>query len=227
MATSLQLNQLSGNSEPWGGREIDPALMAELRAQCQGPLSVILQGRGANATETEDVLADLWSDCVGQPGRPSLLEKFSGRTSLLNWLATVATHRWIDAKRRQARWVPVEPGFCESLESQVFAELNRTGNTAGEEILTRLLRESLRAAFARCPAQSLVLLRLVHMHGLSQREVGRMLRWSETKLSRYLNSTLRQIERDTLGEVRRRDPWLQLTWQDFLDLCENGHEGFL
>ncbi len=226
MAMELQPRRMTDTTlEPWGGRDLAPAAVDELRAQCHGPLCGILRARGANHTEAEDVLADLWSDCLGHAGRPSLLEKFSGRTPLFNWLATVATHRWVDARRRQARLVPVEPEISESLDCVCGPDSTRL--VERDETLARLLRESLRSAFSRCPPQALVLLRLVHMHGLSQREVGRMLGWGESKLSRYLTGAMSLLERDTLQEVRRRDPWLQLTWQDFVDLCQNEQEGFL
>src|SRR5437867_6646166 len=72
----------------------DPGALAELRERFHGILAGILLTRGASRTETEDLLADLWADCVpGDDERPSLLEKFSGRCSLRSWLATVATNR--------------------------------------------------------------------------------------------------------------------------------------
>src|SRR5437899_6668870 len=78
--------------------------LAELRHTCHQALAKILLSRGATPTETDDLLADLWTDCVpGPEDRPSLLEKFSGNCTVLGWLATVATNRWVDLKRRQAR----------------------------------------------------------------------------------------------------------------------------
>src|SRR6185503_9744361 len=79
----------------------DATALATLRAQSHEPLVRMLLARGASPTEAEDILADLWADCVpGADERPSLLEKFSARCSLQNWLATVATNRWLDFKRR-------------------------------------------------------------------------------------------------------------------------------
>ena len=208
--------------------EGDGTALAELRAQCHGPLLGILRTRGASATEADDILADLWSDCVRQPGeRPSLLEKFSGRTPLLSWLATVATNRWVDVKRRQARSVPTLSDGSEALEVAAGPVQNRAGACDREEALVRLVGESLRAAFRRCSTQALVLLQLVYVHELSQREVGCMLGWSESKTSRFLSSALEQLETDTLQELRRRDRWLELSWEDLVELCETHQIGFL
>ncbi len=208
--------------------EGDGDALAELRAQCHGPLLGILRTRGASATEAEDILADLWSDCVPRPGeQPSLLEKFSGRTPLLSWLATVATNRWLDLKRRQARSVPTWSDGSEALENAAGLAENPPGACDREETLVRLVGESLRAAFRQCSAQALVLLQLVYVYELSQREVGRMLGWSESKISRFLGAALAQLETDTLRELRRRDRWLELSWEDLVELCETHQIGFL
>src|SRR5438067_835704 len=82
----------------------DPEALAALRQRCHSHLAKILLARGASQTETDDLLADLWTDCVpGDSERPSLLEKFSGKCTLQGWLATVATNRLIDLKRKQQR----------------------------------------------------------------------------------------------------------------------------
>src|SRR5262245_54083687 len=80
-------------------REGDPQALADLRAQHHSSLANILRARGASPTEVDDLLADLWADCVpGHANQPSLLEKFSGKCTLQGWLATVATNRWLDLK---------------------------------------------------------------------------------------------------------------------------------
>src|SRR5438445_2247019 len=82
----------------------EPDALAELRERYHPVLARFLLARGASGTEMEDLLADLWADCVpGDDDRPSLLEKFSGRCSLRSWLATVSTNRLIDLKRKQKR----------------------------------------------------------------------------------------------------------------------------
>ena len=79
-------------------RNGDPQALADLREKCHASLMNILLSRGASRTETEDLLADLWADCVpGNAERPSLLEKFSGKCTLLGWRkATLAAHEAAD-----------------------------------------------------------------------------------------------------------------------------------
>src|SRR5581483_5151920 len=98
-------------------------------------------------------------------------------------------------------------------------QLPAASSAAKEETLVGLLRDSLQAAFARCSPEAMVLLKLVYLHGLTHREIVRMLGWSESKVSRYLARALDEIGRRTLRELKQRDPWLELSWQDFVDLC--------
>jgi RNA polymerase sigma factor (sigma-70 family) len=186
--------------------------------------------RGANRTEAEDLLADLWADCVpGNDDRPSLLEKFSGKCTLRGWLATVATNRWIDRKRKQTRHVEIGHNGSSAADGSPgpLASLEAAQPYATEQMLITLLRDSLKNAFTQCSPEARVLLRLVYLHELSQREIVRMLGWSESKVSRYLSSAMEEIENRTLAEIKRCDPWLELTWNDFVDLCETYRIGFM
>jgi RNA polymerase sigma-70 factor (ECF subfamily) len=206
----------------------DPQALAELREENHGPLLRILLSRGASPTEAEDLLADLWADCVpGDLDRPSLLEKFSGKCTLQGWLATVATNRWIDLKRKQTRRGEVSDAGPDGEHRDMLESLPAASSSAKEETLVALLRESLQAAFARCSPEAMVLLRLVYLHELSQREIVRMLGWHESKVSRFLGRAMKEIETHTLSELKKRDSWLELSWQDFVDLCETHQVGFL
>jgi len=207
----------------------DAAALGGLRERFDGTLRAILSARGASATEADDILADLWGDCVGSGGEhPALLEKYSGKCPLQGWLALVATNRWYDAKRRTARGVKIM-----STASEESGETTVSGNpaeqvpTGFEDAIVDLLRDSLKASFAACAPQEMVLLRLVFLHGVSQREVARALGWNESKLSRNLSQTMQNVETKVLAEIKKRDPWLELSWQDFVDLCQTRQIGFL
>src|ERR1041385_8040831 len=126
-------------------RRGDVEALAQMRDQCHGSLLGILMSRGADRTEAEDLLADLWADCVpGNDDRPSILEKFSGKCTLQGWLATVATNRWVDRKRKQSRYII--PGQNESgqLEHDYLTRLE-ANSYASEDTLIALLRDCLNA----------------------------------------------------------------------------------
>jgi RNA polymerase sigma factor (sigma-70 family) len=201
--------------------------LAAVRLRCHDSLLRILLSRGASRTEAEDLLADLWSDCVpGDDDRPSLLEKFNGQCKLQGWLATVATRRWIDLKRKQARRVELEKTASDHPAIDPLDRLPAAFSEEREDALVNLLRDSLRVAFSLCPPEAMVLLRLRYLHGVSQREIVRMLGWHESKVSRALSQAMQDIETQVLREIKKRDPWLELTWQDFLDLCETRQMAF-
>jgi RNA polymerase sigma factor (sigma-70 family) len=207
----------------------DVDALAQIREKWHVPLTNILLSRGASRTETDDLLADFWSDCVpGADDRPSLLEKFSGKCSLQGWLATVVTRRWIDLKRKQSRRGELLPPRPDSPDDEdTVVRMPAPASPEREDVLIELLRESLQAAFARCAADAMVLLRLIYLHGLSQRELAQILGRHESKVSRILSQAMEQIKNDVLEELKKRDPLLKLTWQDILDVCETQQIGFL
>lgn len=198
----------------------EPDALEALRERCHPALVSILLARGATQSEAEEILADLWHDCVpGSSERPSLLSKFGGKFSILSWLARVAANRWIDMKRRASKH--------SSPEEADFDNLPGTPLTLEDDNLTLLLSDSLKAAFLICGGRNMVMLRLVYMHGLTQREVGKMLGWSETKTSRALTVSMKKIKEFTLTEIRRRDARLELEWEDFVGLCAGEGTDFL
>jgi RNA polymerase sigma factor (sigma-70 family) len=206
----------------------DPAALAELREAHHPSLLNILRARGASWDETEELLADLWGDCVPANGeRASLLDKFSGKCPVQGWLATVATRRWIDLKRKQSRRDGTAQPADPEDRTDPIQRLPAASLPERDDVLVDLLRDSLQAAFAACPPADLLMLRLVYLHGLSQREVLRMWNWSESRVSRKLSQAMQRIGQDTLRNLKQKDPWLDLTWQDFVDLCETHRIGFL
>jgi RNA polymerase sigma factor (sigma-70 family) len=226
----LSINQLQNEIDlARKCRQGDVTALSHLRERCHSDLIRILRSRGATSTETDDLLADLWADCVpGADDQPSLLEKFAGGCSLQSWLATVLTRRWIDLRRKHARRPEVSHASGDGdSRDDVFQRLPAPDTSESESVLVELLQESLKAAFAKCPAEPMVLLRLRYMHGVSQRELARMLGCHETKISRTLSAAMEEIEKATLRELNRRDPWLQLQWQDLVDMCNIREIAFL
>lgn len=202
----------------------DEKAAAELRERFHARLVGKLCARGAGATEAEDIVADIWSDCFAKSGGTRLLRKFSGRSSLESWLGAVATNRLMDLKRRQR--FRVESSATEDqpeslIDRQAAPQLQRS-----EEALVALLHDALRRVWAQMDREQLLMLRLVHLHDISQREIARMWGWHESKVSRALDSVRGAIAKGVLAEVRRADPWLQLEWQDFADLCAGATDLF-
>lgn len=209
--------------------EGSPDALTSLRDKYHSFLVSMLRSKGANASEAEDVLADLWGSCVeGMENGKSLLAKYRGRSSLRNWFASVAIHRLYDVRRKQRPWLM--SSHCSEDGEMPFAPLDRRLfdlEPVREGSLTSLLRESLQAGFSQCDPCVLLMLRLVYVHDLTQREVGRMWAWHEAKVSRALTMAMAEIAAVTLRHLKRMDPGIELTWQDFVDLCETEPVEFL
>src|SRR5882724_5561902 len=145
----------------------DTEALAQLRDTCHTALLNILTSRGASHTEANDLLADLWADCVpGNLEKPSLLEKYSGRCTLHGWLATVATNRFIDLKRQQQRRPQVTQNKDDAESTGFLARIPSPSSAERESGLVDLLRGCLQRAFAGCGAEGLLMLRLVYLHEL-------------------------------------------------------------
>jgi len=206
----------------------DPELVARLQKEYHPFLRMVLINRGATQDEADDLIEDLWGDCVGQnEDRPSLLEKYSGKCPIRSWLATVVTNRLVDLKRRQKHRGELPRLDSDDAETNLFERVPAATVAGSEDALVNLLRDTLQTAFGKCPADAMLMLRLVYLNGLSQREVGRMWGWHESKVSRCMSHAMEQIETATLRELKKRDSWLDLSWQDFVELCESHEIGFL
>ena len=136
-------------------------------------------------------------------------------------------NRLIDLKRHKAHEGELPHVDSDDADSNPFERVPATASAQSENALLNLLKETLQAAFAKCPADGMMMLRLVHVHELTQREIAHMWGWTEFKVSRYLTKAMENIQADALGELKKRDPWLQLSWDDFVELCETHQIDFL
>lgn len=187
----------------------------------------LLISRGATNTEASDLLGDLWGELsVGRIDREGLLNKYHGKCSLYTWLATVATHRLVDLKRRQ-RFQGNLPNVQDHADqASDFDQLPARTTEYSESALTKLMRDALRQSLQECPPDAYLLLQLVYIHGVMQREAARMFGWHESKVSRTLDQAMADIASRTLRNLRVTDPWLEVNWEDFLQLCQSGEDLF-
>ena len=203
----------------------DPAAAAELRSRYQGKLVGVLRGRGASQTEAEDLAADLWTDCFAPRGdRQPLLTKYQGRCALESWLLTVATNRLVDLKRRQSFRVEVAPSPDSS--EDFFDRQAQPEKPSSEKPLLNLLRDAIQRGLERQDEDAVLMLKLVHLHQLTQREISRMWGWHESKVSRTLDTTRESMSKIILTEIKKVDPWLELRWNDFVELCATSTDVF-
>ena len=194
---------------------------SELRAAYYEIVCRVLMSRGASETEAADLAGDLFTDCIvrARDGE-SLLVRYGGRCSLKSWLLTVATNRLIDAKRRGR--FSLHSGSCpeeEQRESASAPEAGENLNGRNDPALVRLLRVSLRKGIDACEREEYVMLCLVYLHGVTQREIAELWGWHESKVSRTLSRALKTIEAVTMESVHIAEPGLEIRWNDLVELA--------
>jgi len=135
----------------------------------------------------------------------------------------VALNRLISLKRKKkAEVVSIDDNHLAADSSL----LSQGSDLAKEDEVVELLCSALRGAFASVDQEKLVILRLVQSYRLSQKQVGVAWGYSESKVSRALSQLTEELREQILRELKKRDPWLHLEWNDFLALCDESIDLF-
>ncbi len=190
--------------------EGDPQALTQMQRKYGRELTAFLLGAGATTTEADELLTNLWTDCI--TGKPLLL-RYRGTAPLIAWLKTVLMNDLVDWRRRQN----VEKTASTKLSS--MEDGGRHRNAPSDAPLFGIMRRALTRAFGSCPADAVVMLQLVHLYGLTQREVCGIWGYTESKVSRKLSAAVTQIAQETMKAVGDADGWLEIQWEDFLDFC--------
>ena len=179
---------------------------------------------GASPEEARDLIDEFWADCLTErPLRKPRLATYVGNSPLQGWLKAVALNNLIQLKRHEKRANRVFVGG-QAVESDGGGGIAKEAPAENppyptEQPLLEIMRGAVTTAFRQCDPEDFVLLQLAHTNGLKGREIARMFSCSEAKISRDLESAKRKIVEATLSYVRERDPWLELKWEDFMELC--------
>jgi RNA polymerase sigma factor (sigma-70 family) len=185
-----------------------------------------LRAAGASESETREILTSLWTDCVmGNGARRALLLHYRGQCPLIAWLKAVVMNGLIDQRRRAKRHETIDSNRSVlngvvNLGAQTLARTTSEPHFSDAPLI-EIMRDALSSALRKCSAEVMVMLQLVHINGLTQREVARMWGWTDSKISRALDAGMRRIADDTMCAVRRADAWLDLTWEDFVEFAAN------
>ena len=74
--------------------------ISEMKRSLTPFLSRVLASYGASKDEIDEILAQLWGDCL--TGQRPLFHVFNGKSALRSWLTAISVNRWISVKRRPA-----------------------------------------------------------------------------------------------------------------------------
>ncbi len=203
--------------------------LVHLQETFREPLLAFLQGAGALPHEAGEIVTELWSDCIApQTGSAPKLARYNGMCALKTFLCTITLNTLFTRRRRERRWSRLVTGNAaegkaepEPLGMAREIETPDDGGRHAEAPLLEIMREAIQAAFMACPAEDFVLLQLAHADDLHVMELAKMFGRTKSALSRDMQRAGEGIAGATLQYIKATDPWLQLQWEDFLDLCRS------
>jgi RNA polymerase sigma-70 factor (ECF subfamily) len=200
--------------------EGDESAIYELQNRYRPVTEAYLRRAGATEEEVGEVTGGIWSDCLAaRPGSRPRLANYNGHAALHTWLRPLVLNRLMIARHRRTQWEKLHPGEEEAGVLGAAVPAPRGAGDSAEMPLLDLMREALQAAFMACPAEDFVLLQLAHADGLRGAELARMFGCSMPTISRHLERAGENVAAATLAYIRRADPWLELKWEDFVELC--------
>jgi DNA-directed RNA polymerase specialized sigma24 family protein len=213
--------------------ERNDAALRRLQDLYAASVANFLVGVGASPEEAHEITDSLWGHCLAPDAEgQSRLARYCGAASLQTWLNTVALNRLVSAKRREDSWqrlaperIPAVSEIPDGDPEPAWMADSRSAGTV-EAPLLHLMREAIEAAFMACPAEDFVLLQLAHTDNLRVVELAKMFDCGIATISRNVVKAGDGIAEATLQYVKASDPWLDLKWEDFLDLCGSASPAF-
>ncbi len=197
--------------------------LTHLQATYRDPLVAFLQSSGALPHEAQEIVTELWSDCIApRNGTVPKLARYNGTCALRTFLNTITLNTLLTQRRQAKRWsnVLADEETGEDLSERVPSAAARAEDSVSTEApLLKIMREAIQAAFMACPPEDFVLLQLAHMDDLHLLELARMFNRPKSTISRDVHRAGEEIAAATLHYINVADPWLDLKWEDFIQLC--------
>ena len=195
----------------------DIAAVREFQENYRPMLERVLMSRG-------DVIAECFGAGKNGQTRP-LIEKFEGRSSLSTWMIRITWNRWLDLKRRD-RFRGELPTYDDD-DAKGGDQFDRiAGENVDENILdsdlAELMGRAIREAFDSLGPDTLLMMKLSYLHGISQANIAKMWQCDQTRVSRALTLAREQVAAITMQKIREADSSLRLEWEDFQKLCAVG-----
>jgi RNA polymerase sigma factor (sigma-70 family) len=212
----------------------DTEALGKLFADYRPTLLEHLRKRGASPTDANDALSAIWADFagagIGRGGKTktTTLVQFRGG-SLEAWLKSTVINRWKDIDRRTRKIADVgpRPGDDDQQREDFFTrQPGEDPEPPSEDVLMRWMAESIAFAFARQKSKDRLILQLVCKHEVKQRAVAHLFKTSEAQICRAVQQARKKIREDTLRQLKKKEPLVDLEWKDFMNMCEKGYGRF-
>jgi|GEM_PF-1223349 len=206
---------LDGDKAAWTrfDQELKPAMLSKLAAA------------GATNADAHEVVGIVMEKLWAQ----KKLAAYTGSGPLIGFVRTMAANAWLEYLRKHRRMVPATNFAREDSDADPLEELSKEERAAPQESpLAELLRDALLHALSQTDAEALLVMRLSLLQDVKQRDLCTL--WGgchEGTISRKKNEAMEQIRDATLAYLAKREPSLQISWQDLLEACGEGAEAIL
>ncbi len=178
---------------------------------------------------------DLWAETLtrmmeADPASPPLadgrhrarIHRYRGLVKLVNYLITIARRLAIQRSRRltvQGPLLSVEEVPLADVRAATPDQLHH------EHQMARRLETALTTAFGQLSAERRFLLVMVYAQGMSQKQAGAMLGWSESKSSRQLAAAIDWLRQTVVRQAGVEwTPALSAVWGAVWQSCWEGGE---
>lgn len=191
--------------------------LAALHSAVFDPVVGLLIRNGATPSLAEEIFADIWSDAF-TPGSDHSVAAYQGHFPVASWLSTAALNRYISLRRRDHR----RQELLHAAPDDAAENLGHSeSHVPAEAPLIEILRGAIEKAFATCNAEHFVMIQLSNIDRLTVTEIATLFGCSPARVSRHLEAARAEIQQLAMEAVKVADPHLQLTWPDFLELCQS------
>lgn len=169
-----------------------------------------------------DIVADVIADCFGASERPRgerrLLNLYTGRAPLEQWVITVAHSRLKNWWRSgQWRYESPESSLPDGSEWQPpMAE-----SAAEDPDTVALLAEALLSAFDTLEPRQVVLMRLCFLHGIKKETLASVWNCHPSTVGRDITDGLEKLRVRSMAFLKSLDPLIEIEWADCLAVCRN------
>lgn len=209
--------------------EGEECAIVEFQERHGSVVQAFLLSRGATPAEAQEIVDSLWADClVGAAERRPRIAGYHGASSLQTWLNVVAMNTFLTLRRNQARTNKLMPvrvhdtaeGDGEGRPgSEAPLQMADEQRNSTEEPVIAMLRQAIEQAFERCTPEDFVLLQLTHCDGILQQDLAKIWGCDAATISRKLKRAGAEVAARIIEYVGANDPYLEIEWSDFLELC--------
>jgi DNA-directed RNA polymerase specialized sigma24 family protein len=177
-----------------------------------------LDASSCGSTQILGMASDIIHECCS--GTNPLISKYSGTGTggVGAWLRTVARYRFYNIMR--------SPGIKKRTDSELALENATDDSDAFQEEAEMAAVEALRGAVAyanhvvgQATPTGLVLLRLIHLHGIQGKVLAELWGKHAAQVSRTVAQTAEAFQQEVMNALKAWDPLYEMTWADCAGLC--------